>query len=29
GTSSTPSPGGATDGNSWGLAGYRGARADR
>ncbi|MFD8431584.1 DUF2690 domain-containing protein [Streptomyces coelicoflavus] len=24
GTSSTPSPGGATDGNSWGLAGYRG-----
>lgn len=24
GVSSAPSPGGATDGNSWGLAGYRG-----
>lgn len=24
GTAATPSPGGATDGNSWGLAGYRG-----
>ncbi|MFG3248368.1 DUF2690 domain-containing protein [Streptomyces sp. NPDC048187] len=24
GTSATPSPGGATEGNSWGLAGYRG-----